>query len=204
MDEGGAVGSPQAAPVARGRGAPRRQLQVQLHFLLSHRGPGPACACGSSRSAATPIHCRRPPRLLLIPRRRRRSPRRGALRPPLQAPRAAPRAGAGGAPGPPRGAAPAAPHAPTAAPTGPCPAPRLPGPPPAHGPGRDGTGAEAAGRDGSGASASGPTPPAAASQRACAAGSPARSPEPRARACAEPPGGPRGAGLGLGSLGFRG
>lgn len=70
--------------------------------------------------------------------------------------------------------------------------------------GRAGTGAEAAGRDGSGASASGPTPPAAASQRACAAGSPARSPEPRARACAEPPGGPRGAGPGLGSLGFRG
>lgn len=71
VDEGGAVGSPQPAAVARGRGAPRRQLQVQLHFLLSHRGGG----SGSSRSAATPIHCRRPPRLL-------------TPRPPLQAPRA--------------------------------------------------------------------------------------------------------------------
>lgn len=148
MDEGGAVGSPQPAAVARGRGAPRRQLQVQLHFLLSHRGGG----SGSSRSAATPIHCRRPPRLLMP-------------RPPLQAPRAAPRAGPGGAPGPARGAAPAAPHAgggpradPFAQPLPPPPAPRD-------------AGAAAA----EGASASGRTPPAVqapavVAQRACVGG----------------------------------
>uniref|UniRef100_A0A8C8E755 Family with sequence similarity 122B n=1 Tax=Otus sunia TaxID=257818 RepID=A0A8C8E755_9STRI len=37
VDEGGAVRSPQAAPVARGRGAPRRQLQVFQPYVLRTR-----------------------------------------------------------------------------------------------------------------------------------------------------------------------